>query len=67
MMNAVKRSTVSTGDLRPFLALQLPPIDPVVYRGSLVRRTWNPHLDVGFTLRCFQRLSVPHLAILPCR
>ena len=25
------------------------------------------YLEVSFTLRCFQRLSYPHFAILPCR
>ena len=25
------------------------------------------YLEVSFTLRCFQRLSSPHFAILPCR
>ena len=24
------------------------------------------YLEVGFTLRCFQRLSAPYLATLPC-
>ena len=67
-MNAIKQLTVSTGYLNALLRLQLRPIDLVVYQGSLGHKCpWNPHLDVGFTLRCFQRLSVPNIAILPCR
>src|SRR5262249_53555732 len=31
-INAVKRSAVSTGQLRPLLALHTRPIDPVVFR-----------------------------------
>jgi hypothetical protein len=26
----------------------------------------NPYLGDGFTLRCFQRLSKPNVATLPC-
>ena len=65
-INAVKRLTVSTGGLNTFLYLQFRPINLVVYQGSLTIKVWNPHLDGGFTLRCFQRLSFPNLAILPC-
>ena len=28
---------------------------------------WNSYLKVGFTLRCLQRLSLPHFASLLCR
>src|SRR5437868_12528109 len=34
----------------------MPPIDVVVYHGSHAR----PGFEVGFPLRCFQRLSRPH-------
>ena len=33
-VDVIKRSTVSTGHLRAFLPLQLPPINPVIFRGS---------------------------------
>jgi len=29
-------------------------------------RAGNPYLRAGFTLRCFQRLSNPNIAIRPC-
>ena len=31
-------------------------------RGVFRLATWNVYLEVGFSLRCFQRLSLPHLA-----
>ena len=63
----VKRLTVSTGNLKPFPALQLQPINQVVYLGSFGSKLpWNPRLGQGFTLRCFQRLSVPDMATQPC-
>ena len=64
----VKHSTVSTGNLKLLPALQLRPINRVVYPGSLGTEVpWNPCLGMGFTLRCFQRLSVPDIATQPCR
>ena len=63
----VKQSTVSTGNLNNFRYVQLRPINRVVYPGSLGSKLpWNYHLGIGFTLRCFQRLSVPDIAIQPC-
>ena len=51
-MNAIKQSTVSTGDLNALLRLQLRPIDLVVYQGSLGHKahgtlisTWASRLD----------------------
>ena len=61
MVGMTKRSTVSTGHLRAFLPVQLPPINPVVFRGSVC----NHDLEGGFPLRCFQRLSLPNLATQP--
>ena len=64
----VKQSTVSTGNLKPSRTVQLRPINRVVYPGSLGSKLpWNPRLGIGFTLRCFQRLSVPDIATQPCR
>ena len=64
----VKQSTVSTGNLKTFRSVQLQPINRVVYPGSLGSKLpWNPNLGIGFTLRCFQRLSVPDIATQPCR
>ena len=53
---------ISTARLNVSLRLHLQPIDVVVshdpYRKS--------HLEVGFALRCFQRLSRPNAATLRC-
>ena len=53
---------ISTARLNASLRLHLRPIDVVVshdpYRKS--------HLEVGFALRCFQRLSRPNAATLRC-
>jgi hypothetical protein len=38
-------------------------LPPTAYqRGRLPRLSWNTHLEVGFALRCFQRLSFPNIA-----
>ena len=36
--------------------------------GSLspLEGAWKPHLEAGFPLRCFQRLSLPNVANQPC-
>ena len=52
--------TISTAQLKRLPALHMPPIDVVVYHGSHAR----PGFEVGFPLRCFQRLSRPHIATL---
>ena len=36
-------------------------------RGLTSLRYGIPYLEASFTLRCFQRLSQPHSATLPCR
>ena len=56
------RSSISTGQLRQFRALHFQPINLVVSQGTQAK----PDLGKGFALRCFQRLSVPDLATLPC-
>ena len=58
----VKRSSVSTGQLRRLLALHHRPINLVVFQGTQTK----PDLGKGFALRCFQRLSEPHVATLRC-
>ena len=63
MVGVIKQLTVSMSQLRTFLSLHLSPINPVVYRGSLTSCDACIHdLEGGFTLRCFQRLSLPDLA-----
>ncbi len=67
-VRVVKLSTVSTGNLKAFPPVQCRPINRVVYPGSLGDESpRNPRLGVGFTLRCFQRLSGPDMATQPCR
>src|SRR5262249_50773420 len=60
-VGAAKRSAVSTGRLRQLPALHLRPIDPVVFREPSSLRDRRPRLAGGFTLRCLQRLSLPHV------
>ena len=55
--------TISTGWLNTLLCLHVPPIIQVVFLGPSGR----VYLEGGFPLRCFQRLSVPHIATLQCR
>ena len=54
---------ISTGQLHALLRFHTRPIDVVVYHGSQAR----PGFEGGFPLRCFQRLSRPHLATRLCR
>ena len=61
---------ISTRQLSSLLALgdlHLGPINLVVFQGSLGRLPCGrSHLGVGFTLRCFQRLSLPNVATQRC-
>ena len=54
---------ISTGQLNPSQGVHLRPILPVVSRTPYFH-FWNgvSHLEGGFPLRCFQRLSVPNIA-----
>ena len=62
-VDVIKRSTVSTAHLRVFLPVQSRPINLVVYQGSLATCVaCMSNLEGGFPLRCFQRLSLPHVA-----
>src|SRR3954468_368533 len=49
---------IRTGKLNALLRLHTQPIDVVVFHGSHAR----PGFEVSFPLRCFQRLSRPHIA-----
>ena len=53
---------IRTGKLNALLRLHTQPIDVVVFHGSHAR----PGFEVSFPLRCFQRLSRPHLATRQC-
>ena len=53
---------ISTGKLNALLRLHIRPINVVVYHGSRGRSRF----EVGFPLRCLQRLSRPYVATLHC-
>ena len=55
--------TISTGKLRALLHFHTRPINVVVFHGS----QGNARFEVGFPLRCFQRLSRPYIAMQHCR
>ena len=55
--------TISTRQLHTLLCLHPAPINQVVFLGPSGRA----HLEGGFPLRCFQRLSRPHVATQQCR
>jgi hypothetical protein len=54
--------SISTGHLHTLLCFQIRPINPIIY-GEPQQK---PHLETGFPLRCFQRLSLPYVANQPC-
>ena len=53
---------ISTGKLNALLRLHTRPINVVVFHAS----QGNTRFEVGFPLRCFQRLSRPYIATLHC-
>ena len=53
---------ISTGKLHALPHFHTRPIDVVVYHGS----SGKTGFEVGFPLRCFQRLSRPYIATLQC-
>jgi hypothetical protein len=55
--------TISTGKLHALPHFHIRPINVVVFHGS----QGNARFEVGFPLRCFQRLSRPYIAMLHCR
>ena len=54
---------ISTGKLNALPRLHTRPINVVVYHGS----QGSSRFEVGFSLRCLQRLSRPHIATQHCR
>ena len=53
---------ISTGKLHALLRFHTRPINVVVFHGSRGRTRF----EVGFPLRCLQRLSRPNIATLHC-
>ena len=62
----IKLSSISTGQLNLLLNLHTRPINLLVSKGTLEINSTKSYLGDDFTLICFQRLSVPQLAIRPC-
>ena len=58
---------ISTGQLHTLLHFHLRPIYVIVYDVPYSMKDERSYLRESFTLRCFQRLSRPHLATLLCR
>src|SRR6185503_5414180 len=58
---------ISTRKLHALLRFHIGTINLVVYKGSLGSLCCGRHhLEAGFTLRCFQRLSQPNVATQLC-
>ena len=57
--------SISIAQLNTLLHLHLRPINDVVFIGPYLKSGIS-YLEVGFTLRCLQRLSLPYLAPQPC-
>ena len=53
---------ISKAQLHALLRVHMPPIDVMVYHGS----SGKAGFEGGFPLRCFQRLSRPHIATRRC-
>ena len=58
---------ISTGQLHASRRFHPQPINEVVYLGPSGLASGRTYLKAGFPLRCFQRLSLPHIATLLCR
>ena len=54
--------SISTPPLHPLLDFHVEPINGCSPRDLTGLPHGNTHLEVGFPLRCFQRLSTPHMA-----
>ena len=59
-LNDQANRAISTSQLHASRRFHIWPINVMVYHGS----QGKPGFEVGFTLRCFQRLSRPHIATL---
>ena len=58
---------ISTRPLSPLRGVHAGPINPMVCGGPYpIKVGGRPHLEAGFPLRCFQRLSLPDVANQPC-
>ena len=57
---------ISTSQLHALPRFHISPINPVVWLGASRPKAWKSHLEAGFPLRCFQRLSIPNVANQRC-
>ncbi len=57
-----RNRVISTPRLNTLLCVHLEPINVIISYGPQT----NSHLEAGFPLRCFQRLSIPNLATEHC-
>ncbi len=59
---------ISTARLHVLPRFHLPPINVIVSHGpsELLNEAGSAHLEGGFPLRCFQRLSLPDVATRQC-
>ena len=62
----VSHRPISTSQLHTLPRFHIWPINPVIYRGPPTQSVRISHLEAGFPLRCFQRLSLPNVANQPC-
>ena len=59
--------SISIARLKTLLPVHLQPINLVVSQGTYYLAIEEFNLEVGFTLRCFQCLSLPNIATWQCR
>jgi hypothetical protein len=58
---------ISTSQLHTLLCFHIWPINPIICRvPHTPEGARKSHLEAGFPLRCFQRLSIPNVANQPC-
>ena len=57
---------ISTSQLHVLPRFHISPINPVIWLGASRPKAWKSHLEAGFPLRCFQRLSIPNVANQRC-
>ena len=67
LFNQQDARAISTGQLHASRRFHLRPIHGVVFPGPSGLASGRTYLKAGFPLRCFQRLSLPHMAALLCR
>ncbi len=62
----ISHRPISTSQLHTSRCVHTWPINPVIYWEPPTQSARISHLEAGFPLRCFQRLSLPNVANQPC-